>query len=64
MAKVKKESKKFIVSCRINDDEMYLLRLRANSEGVSITQLLRNCLNFAENEVRKQSPENREYACG
>jgi hypothetical protein len=64
VAKSKENSKKYIVSCRVNDDEMSLLKQRARQNGVSITQLLRSCLDFVEQEQRRQLPERRKYACG
>lgn len=48
------DSKKYIVSCRVNDNEMDILKQRADEDGVSITQLLRACLDFAENKPRQQ----------
>ena len=63
MAKVKENSKKFIVSCRVDDYEMAILKQRADREGVSITQLLRNCLDFTEMETRRQTPNVRKLAC-
>lgn len=64
MAKKKENSKKFIVSCRVDNHEMDILKERADRDGVSITQLLRACLNFVEAETRRQAPGNRKYACG
>ena len=63
MAKVKENAKKFIVSCRVDDYEMAILKQRADREEVSITQLLRNCLDFAEIETHRQSPVTRKFAC-
>ncbi|WP_303721291.1 hypothetical protein [Malonomonas rubra] len=63
MAKKKEDSKKFIISCRVNDDEMDILRQRAHQDGVSITQLLRNCLNFADSRPRRQGFCETKQAC-
>ena len=64
MAKTKENSKKYIISCRVDDTEMSLLKQRADQDGVSITQLLRNCLDFAESKARNQSAGSQKYACG
>ena len=64
MARMKENSKKFIISCRVNDSEMSMLKRRADQDGVSITQLVRNCLDFAESKVREQTANDNEYACG
>lgn len=64
MANRKENTKKYIVSCRVDDYEMTMLKQRAHQEGVSITQLLRNCLNFAEVETRRQGSSTEIYACG
>lgn len=64
MAKKKENSKKFIISCRVDDNEMIMLKQRAHKDGVSITQLVRNCLDFAENKARRQGAGKSEYACG
>lgn len=63
MAKTKENSKKFIVSCRVDNHEMDMLKERADRDGVSITQLLRACLNIVEGEAR-QSAGSRKFACG
>lgn len=64
MAKAKENAKKFIVSCRIDNHEMDILKERADRDGVSITQLLRSCLDFVEGETRRQASGNQKYACG
>jgi len=64
MAKHKENSKKFIISCRVDNQEMDILKERADRDGVSITQLLRACLDFVEGETRRQSSGNRKYVCG
>lgn len=64
MANRKQNTKKYIVSCRVDDYEMTMLKQRAHKDGVSITQLLRNCLDFAEAETRRQTPNTERYACG
>ena len=63
MAKKKENSKKYIISCRVNDSEMSILRQRAYQDGVSITQLLRNCLDFAESRPRRQGFCENKQAC-
>lgn len=50
MAKAVENPKRFIVSCRVDDKEMRLLLTRASEDGVSISMLLRNCLDLAVNE--------------
>lgn len=44
MARTSQNPKKFIVSCRINDEEMETLRELAEESGLSITMLLRKSL--------------------
>lgn len=63
MAKVKENSKKHIISCRVDNHEMDILKERADRDGVSITQLLRACLDFVEGETRRQASSTRKYAC-
>lgn len=48
MARVSANPKKFIISCRINHDEMEALQERAEACGVSITDLLRKSLELSE----------------
>lgn len=64
MAKPVENPKKFIISCRVDDHEMRILQKRANNAGLSITRLLRDCLNLAEAELRRQSAGHKEHACG
>lgn len=54
MAKKKENSKKHIISCRVDESEMSLLRQRAYQDGVSISQLLRTVLDFAESKTSFQ----------
>jgi predicted DNA binding CopG/RHH family protein len=63
MAKSKENAKKYIISCRVDDHEMSMLKQRAHQDGISITQLLRSCLDIAESNTRSQAA-NRNYACG
>jgi len=63
MARKKENSKKYIVSCRVDDNEMSLLRQRAFQDGVSISQLLRTCLDFAESKTRRQGFSETKHAC-
>jgi hypothetical protein len=48
MGKSVQNPKKFIISCRVNDQEMELLQQLANQSGLSISNLLRQTLNFGE----------------
>jgi len=59
MARAVENPKKFIISCRVDDDEMIILKKRARKSGLSITQLLRECLDLAEVEALRQN-----HACG
>ena len=40
--------KKFVISCRVNHKEMRALQSRAEEHGISITSLLRKCLELPE----------------
>jgi hypothetical protein len=51
MGKSVQNPKKFIISCRVNDQEMELLQHLANKSGLSISNLLRQTLNFNEDEI-------------
>lgn len=62
MGKTKENAKRYIVSCRVDNDEMSLLKQRADRDGVSITELLRNCLDIAGRGTRNQCAGNREFA--
>ncbi len=44
MGKSVENPKKFIVSCRISDDEMEQLKKVAKQSGTNISNLLRRCL--------------------
>lgn len=46
MGKKKENAKKNIISCRIDDIEMDLLKQCANRDGVSITEVLRHSINL------------------
>lgn len=46
MARTSQNPKKFIVSCRVNDEEMENLRELAEESGLSITMLLRKSLDL------------------
>jgi hypothetical protein len=48
MGKTVQNPKKFIISCRVNDQEMELLQQLADQSGLSISNLLRQTLNFGE----------------
>jgi hypothetical protein len=51
MGKSVQNPKKFIISCRVNDQEMELLQQKADKSGLSISNLLRQNLNFHEEQV-------------
>lgn len=55
MARVNDNPRKFIISCRVNHREMQELHERARESGLSITALLRECLDFPEEAGRKQN---------
>jgi hypothetical protein len=55
MARVSDNPKKFIISCRINHQEMESLQERAEACGMSITMLLRKSLELQEREFSKGS---------
>jgi len=55
MARVSSNPKKFIISCRINHQEMEALQERAEANGMSITMLLRKSLELQEREFSKGS---------
>lgn len=55
MARVSDNPKKFIISCRINHQEMESLQERAEACGMSITMLLRKSLELQEREFIKGS---------
>ncbi len=44
MGRTSTNPKKFVISCRVNHREMQDLVDRAEEEGISITALLRKCL--------------------
>jgi len=46
MQKMRKDTKKFIISCRVSDREMRVLHERAKQSGLSITLLLRQSLDL------------------
>lgn len=46
MGKKKENAKKNIISCRIDDNEMNMLKQCANRDGVSITEVLRHSINL------------------
>jgi len=46
MGKKKENAKKNIISCRIDDNEMSMLKQCANREGISITEALRHSINL------------------
>ncbi len=46
MGKKKENAKKNIISCRIDDNEMNMLKQCASKDGVSITEVLRHSINL------------------
>jgi|GEM_PF-1535508 len=48
MGRAVKHPKKFIVSCRVDDEEMRLLVERARSERTNISEMLRRSLELCE----------------
>ncbi|ORJ54909.1 hydrogen-dependent growth transcriptional repressor [Geothermobacter hydrogeniphilus] len=48
MGKSVKNPKRFIISCRVNDQEMQILQERANQAGTNISNLLRDSLDIPE----------------
>jgi hypothetical protein len=55
MARVSDNPKRFIISCRINHQEMESLQERAEACGMSITMMLRKSLELQEREFTKGS---------
>ena len=55
MARISDNPKKFIISCRINHQEMESLQERADACGMSITMLLRKSLELQEREFAKNT---------
>lgn len=51
MGKSVENPKKFIVSCRVNDDELQTLQEMAKAAGTNISNLLRLSLNLLEEHV-------------
>lgn len=54
MRKMRKDTKKFIISCRVNDREMRVLHERAKQSGISITLLLRQSLDLQAQELEQR----------
>ena len=48
MARTSANPKKFVVSCRVTPKEMEMLQDKAEECGLSITMLLRECLNLMD----------------
>lgn len=53
MGRTTNDRKKHIVSCRVNDREMAVLRREAMKSGLSITMLLRQSLNLSQQEASR-----------
>ena len=63
MGRSVKHPKKFIVSCRVDDEEMRLLVERARSERTNISEMLRRSLELGEESpAREQRHANATYA--
>ncbi|WP_432821893.1 plasmid mobilization protein [Trichloromonas sp.] len=52
MGKTVRNPKKFIVSCRVNDNEMEALSKLANEAGTNISDLLRQSILLLEQDLR------------
>ena len=52
MGKSVENPKKFIISCRVNDEEMEVLSKLAEQSGTNISGLLRQSLNILEEEFQ------------
>jgi len=50
MGKSVENPKKFIISCRVNDDELQTLQELAKAAGTNISTLLRQSLNLLEQD--------------
>jgi len=48
MGKSVENPKRFIISCRVNDDELQVLQEMAKAAGTNISTLLRQSLNLLE----------------
>lgn len=53
MGKSVKNPKRFIISCRVNDEEMQFLQDRAKLAGTNISSMLRDSLEIPEIEQRQ-----------
>lgn len=51
MGKTVECPKKFIISCRVNDEEMQVLQEMAKSAGTNISNLMRLSLNLLEHDA-------------
>lgn len=63
MPRFSENPKTFIVSCRVDDSEMRILQSRASQAGITITKLIRTCLELPEAEGHRQGCANRSHAC-
>jgi len=62
MGRSVKHPKKFIVSCRVDDEEMRLLVERARTERTNISEMLRRSLELCEESpAREQRRANATY---
>jgi len=55
MGKSVKNPKRYIISCRVDDDELIVLQERARACGTNISNLLRNCLEIENPDLRQHA---------
>ena len=55
MGKTVENPKRYIISCRINDQEMETLQEIAKMHGTSISTLLRRSLNLLEEQAQPEA---------
>jgi len=55
MARTSDNPKRFIISCRVDHQEMQELHSRAQESGLSITALLRECLELPRLEAGREN---------
>jgi hypothetical protein len=54
MGRISTNSKKFVISCRVDHREMRLLREIAREQAISITALVRQSLNLPDDFPKRQ----------
>ena len=55
MGKSVKNPKHFIISCRVDDNQLVILQERAKACGTNISNLLRDCLEIEHPELRQHA---------